>query len=210
MTFTDLFLAELDREANRTRGALQEVPAGKEDWSPHPRSMPLGRLAGLVASMPSWIPLIIDTPELDLNPPGGGRQYQQPATDSLVATQRRHGGQGARITEKNQRRLPDDDKLEAARERYRRQRSAAPCRAARHAEPPRAPSWPTDRVSPSPRSEGTGYLRAIGRRPPLHIDMQPFGGSVLPIIKRSPARIAGDHAITGLCNRRSCNEQWVL
>jgi uncharacterized damage-inducible protein DinB len=83
---TELFLAELDREANRTRGALQQVPTGKDDWKPHPKSMPFARLAGLVASMPSWIPLIIDTPELDLNPPGGGRQYQQPATGSLVDT----------------------------------------------------------------------------------------------------------------------------
>jgi uncharacterized damage-inducible protein DinB len=96
MKLTDLFLAELDREANRTRGALQQVPSDKDDWTPHPRSMPLGRLAGLVASMPSWIPLIIDTPELDLNPPGGGRQYQQPATDSLVAT---HDGMVAKARE---------------------------------------------------------------------------------------------------------------
>jgi len=28
---TELFLAELDREANRTRGALQQVPTGKDD-----------------------------------------------------------------------------------------------------------------------------------------------------------------------------------
>jgi len=83
---TELFLAELDREANRTRGALQQVPTGKDDWKPHPKSMPFARLAGLVASMPSWIPLIVDTPELDLNPPGSGRQYQQPARSSTPTT----------------------------------------------------------------------------------------------------------------------------
>ena len=85
MTLTQLFLEELDREAPRTRRALEQVPTGRDDWKPHDKSMPLGRLAGLVASMPSWISLIIDQDELDLTPPPGGGQYQQPATDSLVA-----------------------------------------------------------------------------------------------------------------------------
>jgi hypothetical protein len=60
MTLTQLFLAELEREAPRTRRALEQVPLGRDDWKPHPKSMPLGRLAGLVAGMPSWIGLIID------------------------------------------------------------------------------------------------------------------------------------------------------
>jgi uncharacterized damage-inducible protein DinB len=84
MKFTELMLAELDREAGRTRRALEHVPQGRDDWKPHPKSMPLARLAGLVASMPSWISLIIDQDELDLNPPGGQGQYHQPSTDKLV------------------------------------------------------------------------------------------------------------------------------
>src|SRR5262245_25977915 len=86
MKLTELFLAELDREAPRTRRALEQVPTGKDDWTPHAKSMPLGRLAGLVASMPSWISLIIDQDELDLTPARGQGQYRQPATDQLVAT----------------------------------------------------------------------------------------------------------------------------
>ena len=84
MNLTQLFLDELDREAPRTTRALEQVPVGRDDWKPHAKSMPLGRLAGLVASMPSWISLIIDQDELDLNPPSGRGQYQQPSTDSLV------------------------------------------------------------------------------------------------------------------------------
>src|SRR3954466_11569622 len=84
MNLTQLFLEELEREAPRTRRAVERVPQGRDDWAPHPKSMPLGRLAGLVASMPSWISLIIDQDELDLNPPGGRGQYPQPATDALV------------------------------------------------------------------------------------------------------------------------------
>jgi uncharacterized damage-inducible protein DinB len=85
MTLTQLFLDELEREAPRTRRALEQVPLGRDDWKPHPKSMPLGRLAGLVASMPSWIGLIIEQDELNLTPPPGQGTYQQPATDALVA-----------------------------------------------------------------------------------------------------------------------------
>ena len=86
MKLTELFLEELDREAPRTRRALQNVPLGRDDWTPHPKSMPLARLAGLVATMPSWISLIIEQDELNLTPPPGQGQYQQPATDKLAET----------------------------------------------------------------------------------------------------------------------------
>ena len=85
MTLTQLILAELEREAPRTRRALEHVPLDRDDWTPHPKSMPLGRLAGLVASMPSWINLIIEQDELNLTPPPGQGTYQQPPTNTLVA-----------------------------------------------------------------------------------------------------------------------------
>lgn len=90
MKLTQLFVDELDREAPRTRRALEHVPLGRDDWTPHPKSMPLGRLAGLVASMPSWVNLIIEQDELELNPPAGGGRYQQPSTDKLVETLDKH------------------------------------------------------------------------------------------------------------------------
>ena len=86
MKLTQLFLDQLEREAVRTRHALEKVPKGKDDWVPHSKSMPLLRLAGLVASMPSWIALIINQDELELSPPAGQGQYQQPTVDGLVAT----------------------------------------------------------------------------------------------------------------------------
>ena len=84
MKLTQMFLDQLDREAARTRNVVENVPKGKDDWTPHPKSMPLLRLAGMVATMPSWMALIIDKDELDLNPPQGKGQYQQPSADSLV------------------------------------------------------------------------------------------------------------------------------
>jgi len=86
MNLTDLFIAEVDRETERTRRVVANVPTGKDDWKPHEKSMALGRLAGLVASMPSWISLALDQDELDLTPPPGAGQYQQPSTDQLVST----------------------------------------------------------------------------------------------------------------------------
>ena len=86
MKLTQLFLDQLEREAARTRRTLENVPKGKDDWKPHSKSMPLLRLAGLVAAMPSWIALIINKDDLELSPPEGQGQYQQPTVEQLVAT----------------------------------------------------------------------------------------------------------------------------
>jgi uncharacterized damage-inducible protein DinB len=86
MKLTQQFVDELDREAPRTRRLLEHVPQGRDDWKPHDKSMPLARLAGLVASMPSWVNLIIDQDELDLTPPPGSGQYQQPPIAQLIET----------------------------------------------------------------------------------------------------------------------------
>lgn len=67
MNLKDLLLAQLERESTGTRKALLAVPEGKNDWRPHPKSMPLGGLASLVASMPSWIPMIAERDELDIS-----------------------------------------------------------------------------------------------------------------------------------------------
>ena len=69
----ELLLAELEREAKGTRRALERVPEGRNDWKPHEKSMELGYLAGLVATIPSWAAAIITQDELDLGAPG---EYQ--------------------------------------------------------------------------------------------------------------------------------------
>ena len=84
MKVTELLLAELDREAPRTRRVLESVPTGHDEFTPHEKSMPFGRLAGLVASMPSWVSLIIDQEELDLTPAPGTGTFTPPAMDQLV------------------------------------------------------------------------------------------------------------------------------
>jgi uncharacterized damage-inducible protein DinB len=87
MKLTDLFLAQLDAEAARTRRTLERTPEGRDDWKPHEKSMPLGRLAMLVARMPSWISLIVKQDELDLNPPAGSNIDQRPLRTSAELVQ---------------------------------------------------------------------------------------------------------------------------
>ena len=77
-TMTDPIVNQLDREVDRTRRVLERVPDGRYDWKPHDKSMPFGRLAMLVATMPSWITMILNKDELDLNPPGGGSSFRPP------------------------------------------------------------------------------------------------------------------------------------
>jgi uncharacterized damage-inducible protein DinB len=81
VTLTEFFAAQLEREAPISRRALERVPEGKPDWKPHEKSMPLGYLATLVATMPGWIAMTVDQDSLDLNPPGGGN-YRPPATET--------------------------------------------------------------------------------------------------------------------------------
>jgi len=78
MKITELLLEELDREAEGIRKTLQRVPEGKNDWKPHEKSMALGALATIVATIPAWLDMIVNMDELDINPPGGSK-FRPPA-----------------------------------------------------------------------------------------------------------------------------------
>ncbi len=73
MNLTDLFIAQLEREAAISRRVLERIPEGKHTWKPHEKSMNFGYLSYLVASMPTWIEMAIARDELDLNPAGGSQ-----------------------------------------------------------------------------------------------------------------------------------------
>ncbi len=73
MKLTDFFVAQLDREVASNRLALQRVPEGHNDWKPHDKSMPLGYLASLVATMPAWIVSMVKQDQLDLKSPGAAK-----------------------------------------------------------------------------------------------------------------------------------------
>lgn len=77
MDVRQLFSEELAREGAITRRMLERVPEGRDDWKPHAKSMPLGRLAMLVATMPSWITMMMQKDEFDLKPAAGGSSFAQ-------------------------------------------------------------------------------------------------------------------------------------
>src|SRR5665213_2997167 len=69
MELKEFFLAQLDREAASSRKAIERTPEGRNDWKPHEKSMALGLLAALVATMPGWIAMMIETDEINLDDP---------------------------------------------------------------------------------------------------------------------------------------------
>ena len=77
MKLTEFLLAELDREIDRSRRALAQVPEGRYDWKPHERSMPFGYLSELVATIPLWIAMQVTKDELDVAPADGSSMKQE-------------------------------------------------------------------------------------------------------------------------------------
>ena len=67
MDLKNYLIDQLEREAASTRKAVARVPDGCNDFKPHEKSMPMGYLASLVASMLGWITLMIERDELNLD-----------------------------------------------------------------------------------------------------------------------------------------------
>src|SRR6185295_15698228 len=65
MNTSALLLTEFDQEMKKTRTALERVPEGKADFTPHPKSMHLGRLAPHVAELAGFGVSVLATPGLD-------------------------------------------------------------------------------------------------------------------------------------------------
>ena len=76
MKLTEFLLSEMNREVERSRRALEQVPDGKFDWKPHEKSMIFGYLAEMVATIPTWITMEINQDELDVAPAKSSREGQ--------------------------------------------------------------------------------------------------------------------------------------
>lgn len=83
MKLTELMIGELERQGATTRRLLERVPDGRPDWKPHEKSMPMGYLAALCATLPSWIVMIVEQDELELST--GEKPDVQSTAAELVA-----------------------------------------------------------------------------------------------------------------------------
>jgi uncharacterized damage-inducible protein DinB len=68
MQIRELLLPEFDEEMKNTRKLLELVPEDRFDYKPHEKSMTMGRLAGHVAEMASWVKSTIELQLLELTP----------------------------------------------------------------------------------------------------------------------------------------------
>ena len=87
MNYNDIFLADLERETPVSRRVLERVPDGHFDWKPHEKSMPMGYLAMMVATMPEWLGMVVGMDELDIAPKDGPKFNPPPLKTSADLVQ---------------------------------------------------------------------------------------------------------------------------
>jgi hypothetical protein len=71
MQISQVLLPEFDTEMAKTRTTLERVPDDKLGWKPHEKSMTMGRLAGHLAELTTWVGDTIGKDSFDVAPPGG-------------------------------------------------------------------------------------------------------------------------------------------
>ena len=69
MELKEFFLKQLEQETTLTRRVIERVPEGHNDWKPHQKSMAMGYLAALVATMPGWVAFMIEGDEMNFEDP---------------------------------------------------------------------------------------------------------------------------------------------
>ena len=65
MPLADALLPEFDHETGVTRRLLERLPDGQFEWTPHQKSMSLGRLATHVAEVLTWLPETVNKSEIN-------------------------------------------------------------------------------------------------------------------------------------------------
>ena len=85
MPLANALIAELEQEGKSTLRMLERLPLDKLDWTPHPKSLTLGRLAWHIVAIPSLAVRLISEGRFDLA--NGGRKTfrlpSQPTTMSI-------------------------------------------------------------------------------------------------------------------------------
>jgi uncharacterized damage-inducible protein DinB len=80
MTIAEVLLQDYDVEISNTRRTLERVPEDKPDWTPHAKSMKMGRLAMHCASLPLLGYYILEDDGMDM------AKRTRPQTDLTFTT----------------------------------------------------------------------------------------------------------------------------
>jgi uncharacterized damage-inducible protein DinB len=87
MTTSELLLEDFDAEMANTRRTLERIPEETPDYKPHGKSMPCGKLAMHVATLPRFGKVILTTPGMDMaNPTTPWPDMTFTTHDNLLAT----------------------------------------------------------------------------------------------------------------------------
>ncbi len=65
MSMIQTFLKEMVAESKTTRKMLSIIPDDKYLWQPHEKSMTIQQLATHIAELPTWVPMVLTSSELD-------------------------------------------------------------------------------------------------------------------------------------------------
>lgn len=114
MDFITQFVEELDRETERSRRTLLNVPDNMRAWKPHERSMELGDVADMVATIPHWLAMMVKQDEMDIAPKDGvPRQGPHPQTSAefVAALEKAAGDAKAALSAADNAHLQDSWRL---------------------------------------------------------------------------------------------------
>ncbi len=84
MPINSALIAELKQEAANTRKMIERVPSDKLTWSPHDKSMKIGKLAKHISDLPIWVERIVNADEFDFASAAPGTPMPE-STDGISA-----------------------------------------------------------------------------------------------------------------------------
>ena len=82
MNISDLLIPELKHETQLNETFLKRVPDDKLEWSPHEKSLPMGKLCAHIVEIYGWIPATMEGDTFDM------ATYQPPqiaTTDAMLS-----------------------------------------------------------------------------------------------------------------------------
>jgi uncharacterized damage-inducible protein DinB len=104
MTIAEILLQDYDVEAKNTHTTLERIPAHLAEFKPHEKSMPMGRLAMHVATLPNFATSILTVEKMD----AASRKFPANTFDSTEALVRTFDQASSELRDTLMRKSDDD------------------------------------------------------------------------------------------------------